>query len=170
MRTTTQKKKVNGCAKGKRGERELGKIFSNYFGIPFYRTANSGARPKQVKLSAVSKEVHTGDLETPPDFRFSIECKTTDVEVDLLDQSALLDKYLKQAADDADSIGKVPMLCWKRNRKGWIVAVPSRQAFGRTGEVPQYRSVYRVWIVCRLDALLNVNKGNDVFWFKKEEK
>ena len=85
---------------------------------------SSGARPKQVKLDSMATETLTGDLIVPEGFRFSVECKAVNKDVDLLADSALLDKFLEQAAVDADSIGKMPLLCWKRNRKGWIVALP----------------------------------------------
>jgi hypothetical protein len=158
------KKKINSKQKGSRAELELSKILTGRFGLPFARVGvTSGARPKQVKLDEQAAETFTGDLITPAGFRFSIESKSVNVNVDLLDQCALLDKFLEQAQNDADSIGKLPMLCWKRNRKGWIAVVPA-QAFRFIGEgLPTYYIHYRDWLVCPLDTLLTVQ--SPCFWF-----
>jgi Holliday junction resolvase len=158
------KKRLNSKAKGNRAELELAKILSKRFGMPFARVGvSSGARPKQVKLDGQAAEIFTGDIVVPKGFRFSIESKAVNASVDLLDQSALLDKFLQQAEVDAKSIGRIPMLCWKRNRKGWIVAVPS-QALRFTGEMlPMYHSRYRDWLVCNLEALLATRSPS--FWF-----
>jgi len=152
----TMKKRINSKAKGNAAERELAKILTERFGLPFARVGvSSGARPKQVKLDDGARETFTGDLITPQGFKFSIESKSANVDVDLLGQSALLDKFLQQAKDDAESIGKMPMLCWKRSRKGWITAVLFG-AFRYDGNLPEYYARYREWLICRLDTLLEV--------------
>jgi hypothetical protein len=158
------KKRINSKNKGNRAELELAKILSKRFGMPFARVGvSSGARPKQVKLDGQAAETFTGDIVVPRSFRFSVESKAVNVHVDLLAKSALLDNFLHQAEVDAKSIGKIPMLCWKRNRKGWIVAVPS-QAFRFTGAIPpKDHSRYRDWLVCSLEALLATN--SPCFWF-----
>ena len=157
-------KRINSKQKGNRAELELAKILTKRFGLPFARVGvTSGARPKQVRLDERAMETFTGDLIVPDGFRFSVECKAVNVHVDLFAPSALFDKFLEQAKADAESIGKDPMLCWKRNRKGWIVAVPS-QAFRFTvAELPAYYSCYRDWLVCNLDTLLAVQ--SPCFWF-----
>ena len=158
------KKRINSKQKGSRAELELAKILTGRFGLPFARVGvSSGARPKQVKLDEQAAETFTGDLITPAGFRFSIESKSVNVNVDLLDQCALLDKFLEQAQSDAHRIGKLPMLCWKRNRKGWIAVVPL-QAFRFIGEeLPAYYSRYRDWLVFRLETLLVMQ--SPCFWF-----
>ena len=70
---------------------------------------------------------------------------------------------MKQAADDAASIGKIPLLCWKRNRKGWIAVLPDRYVFSKNIVFTNYYSVYREWVVCYLDALLKIDQPT--FWF-----
>jgi hypothetical protein len=168
MKNTT--KKINSKRKGNSAELELAKIFSTYFGRPFARVGvTSGARTKNTVLPDNVSQVMTGDIIAPEGFRFSIESKAVDVDVDFFDSSALLDKFVKQAEDDAVSIGKIPMLCWKRNRKGWIVAVPTRQTFLLCGNVPVYRSIYRTYLICRLDSLFNANSGNGDFWFERKD-
>jgi uncharacterized protein YggU (UPF0235/DUF167 family) len=162
--STALTKRINSKQKGNRAELELSKILTKRFGMPFARVGvSSGARPKQVKLGREAAETFTGDLILPKGFRFSVECKAVNVNVDLLGESALFDKFLHQAEADAKSIGKLPLLCWKRNRKAWIAAVPSR-AFMFTGAIlPTYHSRYRDWLVCNLEALLAVKSPR--FWF-----
>jgi hypothetical protein len=114
--------------------------------------------------------IMTGDLIVPGGFRFSIECKAVNADIDFLAPSALFDKWLLQATDDAFSIGKLPLLCWKKHRRGWIAAVPFL-AFRCGGNLrqcllPEYCVRYREWLVCRLDALLEVDEPS--FWFIDE--
>ena len=162
-------KRINSKSKGNRAELELAKILTQRFGMPFARVGvSSGARPKQVQLASSAKQAFTSDLIVPDGFRFSVECKSVNKDVDLLDQSALLDKFLKQTKEDAESIGKVPMLCWKRNRKGWIVVLPERYVFSKSIVFANYYSVYREWVVCYLDALLEINQPD--FWFNDTEE
>ena len=162
------KKKINSKGKGNRAELELAKLLTRKFGAPFARVGvSSGARPKQVKLDGQATETFTGDLIVPEGFRFSVECKAVNKDVDLLAESALLDKFLHQAATDAESIGKIPLLCWKRNRKGWIVAVPT-WAYRQYGERPLYYVKYTGWIIAKLDVLLPEDKPYCYeFWFGK---
>lgn len=161
-------KRINSKHKGNRAELELAKILTKRFGVPFARIGvSSGARPKQVKLDGSAKQIFTSDLIVPSGFRFSVECKSVNKDVDLLDQSALLDKFLKQVSDDAASIEKIPLLCWKRNRKGWIAVLPERYVFSSSTVFTHYYSIYREWVVCYLDALLEIEQPN--FWFNIEE-
>ena len=164
------KKKINSKNKGNRAELELAKILTKRFGQPFARIGvSSGARPKQVKLDGKATETFTRDLIVPEGFLFSVEVKAVNINVDLLAPSALLDKFLQQAANDAVSIGKIPLLCWKRNNKGWIVAFPILA--GLDCKVPNglgYFSKYRDWCICRLDSLLDIDIHD--FWFETEDK
>ena len=171
-----EKKKINSKRKGNAAELELAKILTQRFNLPFARVGvSSGARPKQVKLDGKATETFTGDLIVPDNFRFSVECKAVNVDVDLLAPSALLDKFLDQAAFDAAGIGKLPLLCWKRNRKGWIAAVPINEIerSGTDGSripIPYYSRYIgnnASWLICRLEALLMIDI--DEFWFDKQE-
>jgi len=171
------KKRINSKRKGNSAELELAKILTKQFGVPFARVgASSGARVKNTRLPDNAVGVMTGDLMVPNNFRFSVECKAVNVNVDFLDESMQFDKWLRQAMDDSQSIGKIPMLCWKQYRKGWIVAVPARGAFKDCGSFPHYYIRYGHdieqwkwgWIVCRLDALLETNKERE-FWFDKQD-
>ena len=161
------KKRINSKQKGNRGELELAKILSAKFGMPFARIGvSSGARPKQVKLDGSAKETFTGDLVVPEGFLFSVEAKAVNAQVDLLERSVLLEKFLRQVSDDAASIGKMPMLCWKRNRRGWLAFIPKR-AFEGYGELPLPYARRGDWLICKLDALLEI--ADRRFWFSDTE-
>ena len=164
---TIQKKTCNSKRKGNQAELELSKLLSKHFDLTFARVGvASGARVKNTKLPDHAAGVMTGDLIVPSGFRFSIECKAVNTDIDFLAPSALFDKWLEQARDDAQSINKTPFLCWKRNRKGWIAAVPL-YAFGKTATpYPLYFVMYRSWAIARLDVLLWVKERR--FWFVKE--
>jgi Holliday junction resolvase len=176
------KKKINSKQKGNRTERELAKILTEHFSelfdeeIDFARVgASSGARVKNTKLPSHATVVMTSDLIVPKGFRFSVECKATKENIDLLQESALLEKWLQQATDDANSIGNMPMLCWKQYYKGWYCAMPGR-AFANIGGYPANYVRYACgtpkwhwgWYVFRLDALLVANPKRE-FWFGKKE-
>lgn len=162
-----KKKRINSKQKGNAAERELAKILTEHFGVPFARVGvSSGARVKNTKLPDETIGVMTGDLITPKTFRFSVECKSVHAEVDLLAPSALLDKFLMQAETDAQSIQKLPMLCWKRHRKGWIAAIPFQVFRYADIELTAYYAAYQDWLVCRLDTLLATQ--NLRFWFAEE--
>jgi hypothetical protein len=168
MQTFIKKKRINSKAKGNRAELELAKIMSERFGLDFARVGcSSGARTKNTKLPSGAIEVLTSDIIVPLGFRFVIESKSQNVEVDLLNQSALFDKFLEQVENDAASINKVPMLAWKRHRRGWITAIPF-QAFEGLDAMPSYYAIYRVWVIARLDALLEI--ADQRFWFSNTEE
>ena len=161
------KKRLNVVRKGKNGERELAKVFKMYLGPSFERVPASGARPKQVQLNKQAMEVFTGDLTTPDGFRFSIECKSENVTINWFEDSAKVDSWIKQAVDDAKSVGKSPMVCWKMPRRGWIVI------FARNGYAPSDVGNYVIykgkWFVCRLEKLLEVTKSHPEFWFPRTD-
>ena len=161
------KKRINSKKKGSSAELELSKLLTKHFGLTFARVGvASGARVKNTELPDHAVGVMTGDLIVPNGFRFSVECKAVNTDIDFLAPSALFDKWLAQAKDDAESINKTPLLCWKRNRKGWIATVPL-YAFAKTGTpYPLYFVMYRSWVIAKLDVLLWVKEPR--FWFMKE--
>ena len=160
------KKRLNSKRKGNSAELELSKLLTEHFDLTFSRVGvASGARVKNTKLPEHAIGVMTGDLIVPSGFRFCVECKAVNTEIDLLAPSAQFDRWLLQVTDDASSIGRLPMLCWKRHRRGWIAAVPSIM-FGHEGNLPVYHTLYREWLVCQLDALLEVDDPK--FWFIDE--
>lgn len=158
------KKKVNGKKKGNRTELDLTKLLTARFNQPFSRTVGSGSRWAQANLPQHAKEVFSGDIVVPKNFRFAIESKGGYDSIDLgsvfLSGNKELDSFMEQAIDDAKRCGRKPMLCWKRTRKPWM-------AFLLTEDLGQndfkYTIVYGKWTGVALEHLL---KKEDSFFLE----
>ena len=155
----SRKKRKNSKRKGKSGELLLCKIFNKRFpGRTFSRTVGSGNRWSHV--AQVSQD-YIGDIVCPPNFNFVIECKFGYTEIELCNAldggSKLLDSFLEQAHEDAQRSGKLPLLCWKKDRQPWI-------AFLRddTFQRHDYYMRYREWTATPLSNLLSAE--DDFFW------
>src|SRR5437764_120074 len=99
---------------GKRGERELKKIFNKRFPDKnFYRTIGSGNRYSQVNLSEEHKSAFVGDLVCNSNFKFTIECKFGYNDIELSDVfekgNKKINEFLKQTEKDSKQINKFPL-------------------------------------------------------------
>lgn len=159
-------KSVNVGVKGKSGERELAKIFSNRFPNhpPFSRVLGSGARWSQVSMSKQTEEVFTSDLVCPPNFNFCIECKNGYEEIDLFSSiikgNKLLDGFLKQAKDSAARIDKKALMCWKKTRRGWLVFIEEKNK----PNLYSNKIYYKDWVGINLYEFIN---ESDNYFFKQ---
>ena len=104
----------------------------------------------------------TGDLITPVNFKFVLESKGGYEDIDLnaifLHGNKELEEFLNQVSRDAKRCDKKPMLCWKKNRKPWLVAILSK-------DVPkefEYELKYCKWSIIALEEIL---KLEDTFFF-----
>lgn len=166
------KKKVDGKAKGDRTELHLCKLLGEHFGQEFSRALGSGSRWSQVSnLPEHAKKTLSGDICVPEGFKWVIECKggyeddmelATALEGDGLTQ---LDKFIDQVSRDADYTKRMPIICWKRNRKPWLACVRLADLSGLAFERSfAYRLYYREWFMISLDELLK--KTEKSFWFE----
>ena len=163
-RSKKNQKKINGKKKGSRVERELSKILNKRFDCEdFSRSVGSGNRWGQVNhLPKHARDVFSGDLIVPSNFKFCLESKGGYDGIDLngvfSHGSSELDNFLEQAVSDAARCGRKPMLCWKRTRKSWL-------AFVKTAEISdlnfKYSLKYRDWTAVLLDDLLEL--GDEFF-------
>ena len=154
------KKKVNGKNKGSRVERELSKILNKRFNCEdFSRSLGSGHRWGQVNhLPKHARDVFSGDLIVPENFKFCLESKGGYDGIDLnsvfIRGNSELDEFLDQVTKDAQRCNRKPMLCWKRTRKPWLV-------FVRATDVKdfnfKYTLHYQDWIGIALDNLLELD-------------
>lgn len=156
-----RKKAVNSKNKGKRGELQLVKLLNKRFkktivendenAITFSRVVGSGNRWSHV--ANVSND-YIGDIVCPKDFKFCIECKFGYPEINLhniLNQKCkALDKFLKQAKDDAKRSKKKPLLCWKQDRQSWIAFFKEKDLNLSTESYIEYKS----WIGVPFDIVL----------------
>jgi Holliday junction resolvase len=163
------KKKVNGCRKGKTVERHLCKILTEHFGVEFNRSVGSGNRWGQVSLSENAKQVFTGDVSVPENFKWVIESKggyEKDVDLNTVcDNKGIsrIDEFIKQSTHDSEFCGRKPMICWKRSRKPWLLMIRTKDLHPCKETICPYRIHYRDWIILPLEDFLKKTKKD--FWF-----
>jgi hypothetical protein len=167
-----KKKKKNSGRKGKQGERDLiSELEIRFPGQPFSRSLGSGNRWAQASLTETAKKVFTGDIITPENFLFAIECKKGYNQINLERAvkrqsegkrgNALLDEFLDQAEKDGERISKMPMMCWKKDYQPW-------KAFLKTDNIPKElkpETRYGDWSIFSLEEIL---KLPDTFFVKSE--
>lgn len=130
---------VNSIKKGKRGEREIAKILTGWWGGEFSRSPDSGAfMTTHTKAVLESGSDLSGDIICPADFPFNVEVKlrkeidlwelvrtpTPDKDEALLKDNAVTWWY--QSSYDASHGGKIPLVIMKENRKQWYCILPLR--------------------------------------------
>ena len=119
-----KKKRVNSKAKGGAFERLVANMLNEQFETKeFNRTPGSGAfatthqhLPEHITVA--------GDLITPLNFKFCIECKkgyNDQTIYSLLDYNSKIWQFIAQCENDAEKLGKVPMVIYKQDRKDILV-------------------------------------------------
>lgn len=156
-----QKKRVNGKKKGSRTELDLTKVLNARFGTGFSRSIGSGNRWGQVNhLPKHAREVFSGDLVVPKEFKFVIESKGGYEEIDInsifLKGNSELDSFLAQAVADGKRCGRKPMLCWKKTRKPWIAFIMTDELKDVEMEF-KYSIKYKCWTGIALEHLLKLD-------------
>jgi len=122
--------------KGNKFENDVVKLFNEMFNTQeFRRTPNSGAmmgRSNASKFSGLSEDVKrtlSSDIITPEWFPFAIECKhygdKPNYAAIIKEHDTKLDHWIAEAVFDAYNQNLWPMLCFKTDRKGAHVVVPS---------------------------------------------
>ena len=112
-----KKKRVNSRRKGNTFEREIAKLFNTRFNTTdFCRSPGSGAFATTHELPQYMK-VH-GDLITPQNFKFILECKSGyDVTFeDIFKPKSDLYKFIKQAKRDAKKAEQDWLVIYKKTR------------------------------------------------------
>jgi hypothetical protein len=156
------KKKVNGKQKGSRVERELTKMLNGRFNCAdFSRSVGSGNRWSQVNhLPKHARDVFSGDLIVPGNFKFCLESKGGYDNIDLNSifhhGSSELDSFLEQSQNDATRCDRKPMLCWKRTRRPWLVFLKTDDLEGR---LFKHSIKYGDWTGVSLETLLQIEDG-----------
>ena len=111
--------RVNSKAKGHNFERKIAGLFNDKFQTTeFAKTPGSGAfatthtLPKHLQIY--------GDLITPKEFRFVIECKKGYNKENIgsaFKPDSMLNQFIEQSERDAEKSGKEPMLILEQDRK-----------------------------------------------------
>ena len=155
---------INSKNKGSTAERALCKILKERWpDKEWMRVPASGARLGQSnkqKYSAVEenvKEVLSGDIICPSDFKFSIESKCyADISFwDLFNESSDLHSWMKQCSEDAAFANKWPLLVVKINRHKHFAATTYN--FG-----VEYVFEHRGFYFYNLEEILKLEDGS---WF-----
>ena len=116
-------KRVNSKAKGGAFERQIAKMLNEQFDTKeFSRTPGSGAFATTHQLP--EHITVAGDLITPLNFKFCIECKkgyNDQTIYSLLDYNSKIWQFIEQCEKDAKKMNKVPMIIYKQDRKDILV-------------------------------------------------
>lgn len=160
---------VNGCQKGKNGERELGKVLSKWWDdAEFVRSPGSGGF-MTIHAAELMKGGYDmgGDFICPPDFPFSVECKRRKV-IDLYSMVRISvpnpdDKespisWWHQCSRDAQRSNKHPLVCFREDRKQWYILIETNVLYKLYPE-NQYVSMYN-FSICPLKYLTSILKEN----------
>jgi Holliday junction resolvase len=118
-----KKKRVNSKAKGGAFERQIAKMLNEKFETKeFCRTPGSGAFATTHELP--EHITVAGDLITPLNFKFCIECKkgyNDQTIYSLLDYNSKIWQFIEQCEKDAKKMNKMPMIIYKQDRKDILV-------------------------------------------------
>lgn len=153
-----KKSRVNSKRKGAAFERKIAHVLNERFGTTeFCRTPGSGAFGSTHQLPQ-HLIVH-GDLITPQNFKYTIECKNGyDVTFDdVFKKKSDLYKFIAQAKNDAKRANRTWMVIYKKNRQKEIVIVG--EPFLSLTNVVTIGSEYYVYL---LKDVLSLPEG---YWF-----
>jgi Holliday junction resolvase len=121
-----KKKKINSRTKGSSFERTIAAQLNDRFKTTeFSRTPGSGAFASTHKLPDHLK-IH-GDLITPRNFKYCIECKkgyNKESLNSLLNNSSELWNFIEQCQKDSDKAHKLPLIIFKQDRQPTLAVVP----------------------------------------------
>ena len=149
---------VNGRRKGINFERSIAKKLNGRFKTEeFCRTPGSGAFGTTHKLPQYLK-VH-GDLITPENFKFVIECKNGyDVQMDdIFKRKSDLYEFIKQAERDGEASGRDWLLIYKKTRRKEVVVTTVRFPVSTFGTINNEYFFYSLSDLLELEDLYFLN-------------
>ena len=156
-------KRKNSRAKGSTFERQVAKLLNDRFNTSeFSRSPGSGAfatthtLPEHLKIY--------GDLITPLNFKYCIECKkgyNKENLYSLYNYRSDFWKFIKQCEKDSNKCNKLPMVIFKQDRQQTLAIVPSSMSFpdNKYIEINRDNKYYKVYL---FDEIL---KNWDTMWF-----
>jgi Holliday junction resolvase len=157
-----KKKRVNSRAKGSTFERSIAKILNDRFKTTeFSRTPGSGAFATTHSLPDYLKIY--GDLITPLNFRYCIECKkgyNKENLYSLFNYSSDFWKFVEQCEKDSEKCQKIPMVIFKQDRQKTLAIVPYNIIYISNNyiEIHKEEKRYKIYL---FDDLL---KEDDYLW------
>ena len=157
-----KKKRVNSRAKGSTFERSIAKILNDRFKTTeFSRTPGSGAFATTHTLPDYLKIY--GDLITPLNFKYCIECKkgyNKENLYSIYNYSSDTWKFIEQCEKDSEKCQKIPMVIFKQDRQKTLAIVPYNIIYKSNNyiEIHKEEKRYRIYL---FDDLL---KEDDYLW------
>jgi hypothetical protein len=122
-----KKKKKNSRPKGNSFENKIAKIFNKKFGLEeFSRTPGSGAYATTHNLPEHLKIY--GDLITPQNFKYCIECKkgyNKESLYSLYNNSSVFWTFMDKCQKDANKAKRLAMVVFKQDYKPTLAMIPS---------------------------------------------
>jgi len=157
-------KKVNSRQKGAAFERSISKLLNKTFSTEeFCRSPGSGAFATTHKLPDYLKIY--GDLITPSNFRFTIECKKGYNNINLyslLDYSSKFWEFIDQSEKDSVSSKKEPMVIFKQDRQPTLAIVRENTLFSTSTNYITLTHGTRIYKIYKLDDILI---DSTICWF-----
>jgi len=167
-------------SKGKDFERKIAKLFSKRFksrtGIDnsFMRNLTGsgaffGGKNAHRAKTVSDKDLNTGDIVTPLNFNYTIECKhykTPPSFGGIVKQKILQwDKWIDQVMTDSKTSGKKPLLIVKYNLIPEILLVPETDTsfYSFTPLMWYTTESYGIWSIFDFNKVLN--DSPDEIWF-----
>tara|TARA_R110000782_G_scaffold102791_5_gene190172 strand:- start:8911 stop:9426 length:516 start_codon:yes stop_codon:yes gene_type:complete len=143
-------KRKNSRAKGNTFELKIATAFNERFKTKdFNRSPGSGAYATTHSLPEHLKIY--GDLITPLNFKFCIECKKGYPKENLysiFNHSSEFWGFVDQCEKDSGKAGRIPMVIFKQDRRPTLCIVPTEVDFGVTEyfEIHRGHTYYKVYL------------------------
>tara|TARA_R110000751_G_scaffold98334_1_gene191328 strand:- start:379 stop:891 length:513 start_codon:yes stop_codon:yes gene_type:complete len=145
-----KKKRVNSRAKGSSFERSIAKLLNDRFNTAeFSRTPGSGAFATTHTLPDYLKIY--GDLITPLNFKYCIECKkgyNKENLYSIYNYSSDTWKFIEQCEKDSEKCQKIPMVIFKQDRQKTLAIVPYNSLYKSNNyiEIHKEEKIYRIYL------------------------
>lgn len=116
-------KRVNSRTKGNSFERKICTILNKRFNTDYFNRSPGSGAYATTKVLPKEYQIH-GDLITPVNFRFSVECKKgyKNINIDsLLNKKSELWKFIDQAINDSKKSNKLPLIVYQQDRRDILI-------------------------------------------------
>ena len=163
-----KKKKVNSRAKGSTFERQIAKTLNDRFNTSeFSRTPGSGAFATTHSLPDHLKIY--GDLITPQNFKYCIECKkgyNNQNLYSLYNYSSEFWGFLDQCEKDSKKCDRIPMVIFKQDRQPTLAIIPN---YVQTSKLQPYIEIHKRdnhfnFITYRIYKFEDLLDDHDAIW------
>jgi hypothetical protein len=162
-----KKKRLNSKNKGNTFQRKVAQMFNEHFETDqFAPTPGSGAfatthsLPKHLQIY--------GDLITPQNFCFVLECKKGYNNENIgstFSKKSLITEALQQADRDAKKCAKIPMVIFQQDRKDILCIIPHKKFYTPfLSKLSYYVVLKNEYLILKLNELLSIHSKEDIFW------